>query len=138
LLDLCGLPADPALEGRSFAAAARGEVADPDDAVLLTCPHPFGEYTRAVGGREYRGLRTNRHTYVESLDGPWLLYDNHADPFQMENLAGNPGAAGLRDSLSARLRAALAATGDRFERGEDYCARWGYVLDETGTVPYSD
>ena len=31
-------------------------------------------------------LRTERYTYVRSIRGPWLLYDNQRDPFQMQSL----------------------------------------------------
>ena len=37
--------------------------------------------------KEYRALRTNRYTYVRGLQGPWLLYDDEKDPFQLTNLA---------------------------------------------------
>jgi hypothetical protein len=47
-------------------------------------------------GREYRGLRTKRYTYVRALAGPWLLFDNLADPYQMDNLIGEPEYAGYR------------------------------------------
>jgi arylsulfatase A-like enzyme len=138
LLDLCGLPVDAQLEGRSFSNLLRGdESTDPDAAVLLTCPHPCGEYRRELGGREYRGLRTQTHTYVESRDGPWLLYDNARDPFQLENLCGMPAATEIQTLLAGRLKALLAEQCDHFEAGETYCARWGHLLDATGTVPYT-
>jgi len=59
---------------------ARGRQPDADRAALISCVTPFGEWIRRKGGREYRGIRTARYTYVRSLQGPWLLYDNQEDP----------------------------------------------------------
>lgn len=137
LLDLCGLPIDDALEGRSFAGVARGEeVVDTDYAVLIACYHPFGEWHRGAGGREYRALRTQRYTYAETRDGPWLLYDNEADPYQMKNLIDDAHYAELRKALSEKLHAELERQGDAFESGLAYCERWGYKLNERGTIDY--
>jgi len=38
--------------------------------------------------REYRAVRTSRYTYVRNLDGPWMLFDDEQDPWQMNNLVG--------------------------------------------------
>ncbi len=32
----------------------------PADAALIACYHPFGQFTRDPGGREYRGVRFRR------------------------------------------------------------------------------
>lgn len=138
LLDLCGLPIDTALEGRSFASAALGqEAVDPDYAALLACYHPFGEWHRGAGGKEYRGLRTQRYTYAETRDGPWLLYDNENDPCQLVNLVNERSCQLVRRELSAKLHAELERQGDRFESGLEYCRRWGYELNESGTIDYT-
>ena len=71
----------------------------------------FGEYARPHG-REYRGVRTKRYTYVRDLTGPWLLYDNGRDPYQMQNLCGSPDAADAQAELESILRRKLAETDD--------------------------
>ena len=71
LLGVCGLPIPESVDGRDFSAALNGEDVESDGA-LLACFHPFGEYSRPVGGQEYRGIRTARYTYCRTLDGPWL------------------------------------------------------------------
>jgi len=137
LLDLCGLPLDDALEGRSFAPQVRGEAdVDPEHGVLLACYHPFGEWHRGNGGREYRAWRTQRYTYAETRDGPWLLFDNEADPYQMNNLVDDPAMADIRQFLAKRLHAELDRQGDAFESGLVYCERLGYTLNENGTVDF--
>ncbi len=147
LLGLCGLAVPDTAQGVDFTPYLCGE--DPDfrapDA-LLSCMQPFGEFMRGDsqpfygtalygGGREYRGLRTKRYTYVQDLNGPWLLYDNAADPYQLHNLAGSPDSADLLATLETRLQQRLRETGDEFLPGAAYVERWGYTLDETGTVP---
>ena len=136
LLGLCGINAPKSVEGTDRTGLITGEAADGDEAALIACPSPFGEWTRAKGGREYRGVRTRRYTYVRSLDGPWLLYDNETDPYQMNNLAGKPEHAALQAELEAKLAARLRETNDQFLPGGQYIAKWGYTTDANGTVPY--
>ncbi|GHB98896.1 sulfatase family protein [Cerasicoccus arenae] len=138
LLELCSIECDGALEGLSFKAAAKNNAVDADYAALLACYHPFGEYERRNGGQEYRGLRTQRYTYVETRGEPWLLYDNDNDPYQLLNLVSNPTHSDIQHRLSSLLHAKLDSLGDRFEIGETYCRHWGHPIDEWGTVPVFD
>ena len=103
---------------------------------MVMCIHPFGQFIVQDGGREYRGIVTGQHTYVESREAPWLLYDNQADPYQLENLVNQPSVAAEQSQLRESLRAMLRARGDEFLTGQDYVTKWGYTIDETGTVPY--
>jgi len=136
LLSLCGLPIPRTVEGRDFSTAIEG-CADPSGgAALIYCPHPFGQFTRQDGGREYRGLRTRRHTYVRDLNGPWLLYDNEEDPYQLENVVNHPASNALQIELDALLQRKLDERGDAFLPGTSYIDKWGYPQDETGTVPF--
>jgi len=135
LLDLCGIDIPRTVEGRSLLGHP-GERSAETDGALIACYAPFGEWTRKQGGREYRGVRTTRYTYVRGLDGPWLLFDNERDPFQMENLCGRPEHAGLQAQLEAALRRRLDETRDEFCPAETYVRRWNYLTDENGTVPY--
>lgn len=137
LLGLCDLPIPDTVEGLDFSDYLKGGPDPSDGAALLTCVHPFGQWSRDRGGREYRGVRTKRHTYVRTLDGPWLLYDNETDPYQLNNLVNQPDQAALQTELEALLQNKLQATGDQFLPGLDYIQQWGYPLDETGTVPFT-
>lgn len=136
VLGLLGIEAPDTVEGDDLSAHVRGSDA-PDDAALLACYQPFGEWTRNGGGKEYRGLRTERYTYVRDLEGPWLLYDNQEDPYQQKNLIGKEEHADLQAKLDKQLDAKLEAIGDAFLPGPAYVDKWGYQLDETGTVPYA-
>lgn len=137
LLGLCGVAVPDGVEGLDFSAYARGGPAPSDGAVLILCPSPFGEWHRANGGKEYRGIRTARYTYVRDLDGPWLLYDNARDPYQLVNLCGEASVRQVQDELESVLRRKLEATADAFLPGPRYIERWRYAVDDTGTVRYA-
>jgi arylsulfatase A-like enzyme len=76
---------------------------------------------RAVEPQGWRarvpGVRMERYTYVRDLDGPWLLYDNIADPYQLTNLVNRPEYAPLQQQLEERLKSKLAQTRDDFRSG---------------------
>lgn len=136
LLSLCEIPIPGTVEGKDFSVAIEGGPDPSGGAALIYCPHPFGQFLRRDGGREYRGVRTGTHTYARDLNGPWLLYDNATDPFQLENLVDSPAAASLQAELESQLQRKLDDRGDEFLPGETYVENWGYTLDESGTVPF--
>ncbi len=137
LLGLCKIAIPPRVEGTDRSPLLRGEVEDRDGPALILCPSPFGQWLRSQGGREYRGVRTSQYTYVRSLDGPWLLYDNRADPYQLNNLCDRPELADIRAELETHLQRLLVETNDEFLPGKDYVKKWGYKTDASGTVPYT-
>jgi hypothetical protein len=71
------------------------------------------------------------------LDGPWLLFDNQTDPFQTNNLAGKSEHTALQTELDGLLKRKLKEQNDEFRPGGEYIARWGYKVNEHGTVPYT-
>ena len=103
---------------------------------MIECVAPFGEWTRAKGGKEYRGIRTKRYTYVRDLDGPWLLFDNQTDPYQQTNLVNAPEAVSLQVKLDVKLMAKLKERGDEFRHGSEYIKKWNYQVDRSGTLSY--
>ena len=134
LLGLCGVPIPHTVQGEDCSGWIRGE-SPSDRSALIACYTPFGEWTRARGGREYRGVRTARYTYVRDLNGPWLLYDNEADPYQLTNRVNQTENAALQARLEGELQKLLKKTNDDFQPGSAYIAKWGYTVDKTGTVP---
>jgi arylsulfatase A-like enzyme len=137
LLGLCGAAIPDTVEGLDFTPALDGGDDPSGGAALLACFQPFGQYTRQQGGREFRGVRTRRHTYVRALDGPWLLYDNEADPYQMRNLVNAAEYSEVQQTLERELQRKLREQNDEFLAGSVYVRRWRYTVDETGTVPYT-
>jgi len=139
ILSLSRIKIPESCEGRDLSREILGEVSPPEDrAALIMCPSPFGEWSRNNGGREYRGVRTKRYSYVRDLEGSWLLYDNKMDPFQQKNLIGDPDSVQLQENLEGLLQKLLKQTGDKFLSGQQLIARCGYKVDKTGTIDYKD
>ena len=138
LLSLAGVDIPDEVEGLDLSGVITGtEKPDTDHAALISCPSPFGQWSRARGGREYRGVRTIRYTYCRDLNGPWLLYDNEVDPFQKNNLVNQPEYADLQKQLEERLEKLLKQTRDEFLSGPELIRRSGYVVKaSTETVDY--
>jgi arylsulfatase A-like enzyme len=121
LLGLAGLPVPESVQGKDFSSLIGGRVKDaPEPAALLNLPASFS-VVRRQGFAEYRGVRTPRYTYVRSIHGPWLLYDNQADPYQMRNLVNTQPE--LRGRLDRKLDELLKKAGDEFLPGARYVER---------------
>jgi len=135
LLSLCGVPIPSSVEGLDFKGYLLGAKDPSGGSALVQCVAPFGEYSRQVGGREYRCLRTAHYTYARDLQGPWLLFDNLQDPFQLHNLVSQPAYADLQANLDSQLKAKLAQQHDDFLPAADYITKWHYMVDATGTIP---
>lgn len=125
LLGLCGIAVPSSVEGTDYSAVILGSKPAPHDvAALISLPVPITE-ARRYGFAAYRGLRTERYTYVRSIKGPWLLYDNEQDPYQMHNLLGKSEHRGLQSRLDRELDAALKRRKDEFLPADVYARRAG-------------
>jgi arylsulfatase A-like enzyme len=136
LLGLAGCPIPDTVEGLDFSGYLDGGPDPSNGETLIACYHPFADFWHGRGGREYRGLRTERYTYVRDVNGPWLLFDNASDPYQQINLVGRPEYGALQQDLENRLQATLKAQGDAFLPGLEYMRRFGYPMDDKETVPF--
>ena len=132
---MCGQPVPASVEGFDFSGYLRGGADPSGGATIIRCISPFGEYNRLKGGKEYREVRSARYTYARDLQGPWLLYDNEKDPWQLDNLVGKPESAKVESELDALLKRKLAEQHDDFRPGTEYIAKWGYKVDAHGTAP---
>ncbi|MGA1495967.1 MAG: sulfatase/phosphatase domain-containing protein, partial [Rhodothermales bacterium] len=91
LLDLAGLPANPANEGRSLMPLLDDPDAEGYDAALIT--HGYGNHA----------VRTERWHYIRYEDGTEELYDQWTDPNQWNNLADFGQYAGMISELKRHL-----------------------------------
>lgn len=134
LLGLSGIDIPTTVEGSDYSKVVTGEEESKNEAVLIQCPVPFHQWNYGIGGREYRGVRTQKYTYVRDLNGPWLLYDNQMDPYQMNNLLGLDGCTFIQSDLEKQLQNLLEKTKDDFLSGQEYMKQWGYTWDGQDSV----
>ncbi len=106
LLSLAGLPIPALMQGLDLSHVLKGQAGPEPDSALIMSINPndlFCDLTMV----DWRGVRTQDFTYARLVEGvrvtPWLLYDNSNDPYQMTNLAYDPGYAAIRAELDALL-----------------------------------
>lgn len=134
LLGLSNLPIPASVEGTDYTGQLLGTEDLKIEGALIMCPVPFHQWNYKRGGREYRGIRTETHTYAKDLNGPWLLYDNVKDPYQLNNLVGNKQYQSLQDELEQKLQKMLDARGDQFLEGAEYMKAWNYSWDNNDSM----
>lgn len=143
LLGLAKLPVPAGVEGLDLSECLRDPCTTGPKSVLLQNACPTSTLDQRgpdmlpdFEGRrmEYRGVRSARYTYVRSIDGPWLLYDNDDDPFQLRNLIDKPAVAGIQDDLESELCGHLRRIGDEFQAKEVYYERLGLSVDARGQI----
>lgn len=92
LADLCGLPANPLNDGRSFAALLR----NPDLAWKYPTLTTMGISNHRIYDGRYSYIRYGRRDGEE-------LYDHHVDPMEWRNLANDAGYAAIKTRLRALI-----------------------------------
>jgi arylsulfatase A-like enzyme len=127
LCGLAGLEIPGEVDGIDLSAAAlgRGKV-DRKEVLMATYVSGYNTFTTEKPFREWRGVHTGRYTYIRWLGGterPEELYDSESDPYQMQNLVGDPSHAERLDYLRKRLGELMAEAHDEFEPGTHY-AKW--------------
>ncbi|MEG0942575.1 MAG: sulfatase [Angelakisella sp.] len=137
LLSMMELPIPETVEGSDYSRCVTGE-ADNNEGALMMCTGPtatFGD------GNEWRAYRTKQYTYaIFKSDGQELLFDNLADPFQMNNLAGNPEYATIQAKLKAAMWNKMNKISDTFENNTYYQENWveNRLIMRTATSEYCD
>jgi len=131
LLAMADLPIATSIEGEDMTSAIGNNDTAKDKAALIMNVSPFaGDFD------EYRGVYTSRYSYVETLDGPSMLFDMEKDPLQMNNLANIPEHEELQKHMSLSLQRELEKVGDDFMPRQYYIDKWNYTLSEYGYIPY--
>jgi arylsulfatase A-like enzyme len=134
LLGQLELDCPDAVDGEDLSFALRGAAGVEPTSAFIANPVPFMP-DREVP--EWRGVRTKTHTYVATLQGPWLLFDNQSDPYQRRNLINAPSVAALQSDLQAELRRWLQRLDDEFLPLEAYVERFGFNLAPSGHPAYN-
>ncbi len=110
LVELCGLePPAHRLDGHSVAPLLK----DPG----MEWDHP----SLTTYGVEYSSVRSERYRYIRYPDGTEELYDHETDPFEFENIAGEPGMEAVKEELTREIPTEWAESkGGRLEVRRDY------------------
>ncbi len=134
LFGLAGLAIPETTEGDDLSFVIKGgsEIEGHAALYMQVAPWVGGEY-----GKAYRAVKTSRYTYVRALDGPWLLFDDANDPFQMTNLVSNPEYADILTGLDNQLNQLLEKADDDFRSGKSYIEEWGLQPNEQGWIPFN-
>ena len=121
LLSCMGLEIPSEVEGKDRMKEIKGEESL-DDGSLMMCT---GRTAAWGDGNEWRAIRTKKYTYaIYKADYSELLFDNENDPYQMENLIGNPIYAEVHSSLKAMMYKKMEEIGDDFESNSYYRENW--------------
>ncbi len=137
IIELSGIAIPESFEGISFADAILTGKDEPDRASLYMAVAPFAS-VRKEYKREYRAVKTANYTYVRGLEGPWLLYDDKKDPYQMKNLVEDSEYTAILEKLDLQLQEELARINDDFRPGATYISEWGYSVMKAGHIPYQN
>jgi arylsulfatase A-like enzyme len=108
VIDIAGGTPGPHIQGRSVVPLLRGERPAWRSSFLAEY---YGEAAIPwLVSMSYKAVRTERHKYIEWTQHPGAdeLYDLITDPYELTNLAREPGHAGLRAELRVELRRLVA------------------------------
>jgi arylsulfatase A-like enzyme len=121
-LSMLGLEAPVGVEGMDLSHSVLGKPGPEPEAALMQICGATADWTN---GHEWRALRDKQYTYaIYRVDRKELLFDNHADPYQMTNLAGDPTHAKQLDKFRTLLAQHMADINDNFEECTWYRDHW--------------
>jgi arylsulfatase A-like enzyme len=135
---LAGVGVPEMADGEDLSGLLLGGQEPERDAVLIMNYVSRYSNFRSGGQRpEWRGVRTESHTYAKWIGGQETLFDNVADPAQLRNRVSDPASRPVLDRLRNRLDELLAEAHDEFLPGTAY-ADWyesGRTLIRTALGP---
>jgi arylsulfatase A-like enzyme len=107
LVEMTGLSLPRPVDGQSVAPMLRGEAVPswPDDVYIQYSGEGISLYS-------IRAVRSRRYKYVYYPYDRDELYDAQTDPWEMQNLAEEPGSAPILAEMKARMVQWMESTGD--------------------------
>lgn len=105
-IEAAGLPDPEQMDGHSFLSAVEGNPA-PSEREEVYCV-----FHRHFTNAEQRMVRTRTHQLTFNSGDPGELYDLVADPYQIENVYGQPEYEAVRQDLMARMERYMQDLGD--------------------------
>ena len=115
LLDVAEAKPGRTMDGVSLMPTVRDPSRRPNRALVIEALARLFEGDIPVNAwdRPYTGVRTDRYTYVVWTEtAEQELYDRRSDPYQLTNVAGDPGYAAIKAQLAAKLAKLDACKGE--------------------------
>ncbi|MBK1879638.1 sulfatase family protein [Pelagicoccus mobilis] len=131
LISMTGTEVPEGMHGDDLSALILGDESAAPDSVFIN----FAVDVDCIPTPAFRGVVTRTHTYAETVEGPWLLYDDKADPLQKNNLItwtnrDNEAIVALQSQLKEKLQHWLERTEDPFDDGDTVSDK--YMPGHTG------
>lgn len=125
LLALSGIVIPEDVEGYDLSHIMQDPSKDEDRAALFMNLSPFA---MAFPTDEYRAVKTDKYTYVKTLEGPAMLFNDANDPLQMTNLINDSEYAEVQEMLELQLMEELQRIGEEDIRPRKYYTdKFGYT-----------
>lgn len=121
LLELLELPIPVSVEGMSVAGRVLGEDGEEPEAAFM---QGMGHTYQWEDGDEWRALRDKQYTYARWINGDEYLYDHREDPYQLRDLAADPGYAALMEKYRGMMDRKMAELKDEIKPCTWYNGRW--------------
>lgn len=107
-LDVAGIDAPAAMQGRSLVPLLQGKSRDREREAIY---YHYYEYPAVHSVMRHEGVRTDRYKLIHHYwANQWALFDLKRDPRELHNVYGHPDYA----QVSARLKERLQALKDRY------------------------
>jgi N-acetylglucosamine-6-sulfatase len=106
LVDIAKAKAGRTMDGVSLMPTVRHPRPPPNRAYELEAPAPLfaGNVPQNQWDRPYKGVRTDRYTYVVYTEtGEQELYDLGTDPYELHNVVNDPAYSTIKARLAAKL-----------------------------------
>jgi N-acetylglucosamine-6-sulfatase len=109
--ELAGVTPGLKQDGRSLVPLLKGTATSWRDSILIHWKGGVAEADEVYSIPEFFGIRTPRYTYVELVTGEKELYDHAADPYELNNKAGDPAYASVQANQAGQLAALKKSLG---------------------------
>ena len=113
LLNLAGLEQLSNLNGYDFSATVtKGAKPPVKSQPIMHIQKSNASHGDKHPSEKFRGIRTERYTYAVKESGPWILFDNKKDPYQLNNIIDEKKKVSAK--LDAQMRNWLREYDDPF------------------------
>ena len=120
LLELCRVAVPEEVQGISYLPLLTGTAKETRDHVMYQTFKMVDGVAHEFTPVPERGIRTKDWLYVRQPSRRKLLFDQRADPDELNNLVADPQHNKLMDRFDGRVEAFMRSTGDDWEMHMDF------------------